>query len=113
MRYFTRDEFRYADGVEPCPMLIRMLDDARERAGIPFVINSGIRTPERNAEVGGVPDSAHVRGYAVDISAPTSRARFLITRAVLDAGFKRVGIGRTFVHVDTDPEKADELIWLY
>lgn len=37
---------------------------------IPIVINSGYRTRPHNAIVGGVPDSNHTRGTAVDVSCP-------------------------------------------
>ena len=89
------------------------LDEARERAGIPFVINSAYRTPEHNAKIGGKPNSSHLRGLAVDISVTNSRQRFIILNALLDVGFTRIGIADTFIHVDLDSEKSKEVIWTY
>ena len=89
------------------------LDEARERAGIPFVINSGYRTPEHNAKIGGKPNSSHLKGLAVDISVTNSRQRFIILNALLDVGFTRIGIADTFIHVDLDNEKSKEVIWTY
>jgi len=89
------------------------LDEARERAGIPFIINSGYRTPEHNAKIGGKPNSSHLKGLAVDISVTNSRQRFIILNALLDVGFTRIGIADTFIHVDLDSEKSKEVIWTY
>ena len=89
------------------------LDEARERAGIPFVINSAYRTPEHNAKIGGKPNSSHLRGLAVDISVTNSRQRFIVLNALLDVGFTRIGIADTFIHVDLDSEKSKEVIWTY
>jgi hypothetical protein len=36
-----------------------------------------------------------------------------IVRALLGAGFTRVGIARTFVHVDADPDLPPEVVWVY
>ena len=49
---------------------IHKLDRIRERAGFPFIITSGYRTDSHNAAVGGVSNSSHKKGLAVDISAP-------------------------------------------
>lgn len=111
--YFKRDEFGYAGNVEPDEKLVRWLQHARYKAGIPFIINSGIRTPERNAEVGGSPSSSHLTGHAVDIRCASSRDRFVILTALVDVGFQRIGIGKTFIHVDTDPGKPQGVVWLY
>ena len=46
--------------------LVEMLDKAREIAGIPFIITSGVRTPKQNEDAGGVNDSSHRKGLAVD-----------------------------------------------
>ena len=113
VRHFKRAEFGRADGIEPDSKLVAMLDEARTIAGISFRVNSGIRTEARNAEVGGKPNSAHIGGYAVDIECRTSRHRFLMTRALLEVGFTRIGWGESFIHVDTDPTKPQSVGWLY
>ena len=89
------------------------LSIARAEAGVQFIINSGWRCVPHNREVGGVPDSAHKHGYAVDIKAIDSETRFKIIRALLLAGFNRIGIGRDFIHVDSDPDKPAGVVWLY
>lgn len=113
VRHFTRGEFGRSGDIDPCPDLVKMLDTAREIAGVPFVINSGIRTPERNAEVGGVDSSAHLTGHAVDIRCPSSRHRYLMLAALMEAGFRRIGVGDTFLHCDTDPSKPQNVLWFY
>ena len=98
---------------------LAMLDDARGIAGIPFTITSGFRTPSHNAYVGGVQPSlqskgsSHLFGYAADIAAPTSRQKYLIVASLFTAGFNRIGIGETFIHVDNDPDKDPDVIWTY
>lgn len=88
------------------PTTLRKIDQARRLAGIPFIINSGYRSPEHNAKVGGVPNSSHIRGYAVDVRCTTSSDRLKIVKAAMDAGFHRIGIYKTFVHMDDDPSKG-------
>ena len=46
--------------------LLDMLNQIRAAFG-PVRITSGCRCPEHNAEVGGAPDSQHLRGRAADI----------------------------------------------
>ena len=89
------------------------LDEARERAGIPFVINSAYRSPEHNAKIGGKPNSSHLKGLAVDISVTNSRQRFIVLNALLNVGFTRIGIADTFIHVDLDNGKSKDVIWTY
>lgn len=78
---------------------------ARDAAGIPFKITSAYRCEAHNAAVGGKPNSAHLRGRAVDIDYTTMQEGYTILKALLDAGFPRVGINyaKTFIHVDDDP----------
>ena len=89
------------------------LDEARERAGIPFVINSAYRSSEHNAKIGGKPNSSHLKGLAVDISVTNSRQRFIVLNALLEVGFTRIGIADTFIHVDLDNGKSKDVIWTY
>lgn len=92
---------------------IDRLIKAREIAGTPFVINSGYRCEKRNAEVGGKSDGAHTTGHAVDVKALDSRTRFLVLDAALKAGFTRIGIAKTFIHLDDDPDKDPKVVWEY
>lgn len=104
------------DRCELSPELLGMLDEAREAAGVPFQINSGFRCEAHNAEVGGKPTSSHLGGYAVDIAVPSSPDRFAIIYGLVIAGFKRIGIAKTFIHADIDPDKEQRMgpvVWLY
>ena len=88
------------------------LDEAREYAGIPFIINSAYRSPEHPLSISN-PTSSHIKGLAVDISAKDSRQRFLILDALFMVGFNRIGIAGTFIHVDLDIDKSQNVIWTY
>lgn len=89
------------------------LDTARGLAGIPFVVNSAYRTEEYEQSKGRDGTSSHTKGLAVDLKAETSRERYLIIKALLDAGFHRLGIGEDFIHVDGDQNKDRNVIWDY
>lgn len=96
------------------PELVKMLDEARGIAGVPFKITSGFRTKEQNDKLkGSVEDSAHMTGEAVDISCPDSKVRFKMIKALLVAGFTRIGIGKDFLHIDIDKTKPQDCIWTY
>ena len=116
MKYFTLDEF-------DCPSLpnsgknmdsgfLAKLEQAREIAGIPFKITSGYRTKDHNAEVGGVPNSSHLIGVAADIAVSSGADRYIILNALIKAGFKRIGVAKTFIHCDTDETKSNS-VWTY
>jgi len=89
-----------------------VLDEAREFAGIPFVINSAYRSPEHPLSIKN-PSSSHIKGLAVDIKATDSVTRFKIVKALIEVGFTRIGIADTFIHVDLDLDKTQNVIWTY
>lgn len=95
------------------PILFVMLDDLRRRAKVPVLLRSGFRDSEYNSKVGGVKDSAHCKGLAMDISCSDSSHRLLYLRSALAAGFRRIGIGKDFLHLDIDSDKPQDVIWLY
>jgi uncharacterized protein YcbK (DUF882 family) len=114
LKYFKKEEFEC-----PCCGMINIdhdfiydLEEAREEAGIPFVIESASRCFKHNKAVGGVDSSAHCSGEAVDIVVNSSQARYKLLQALLPR-FRRIGIGKTFIHVDDDPTKPKEVCWLY
>ena len=89
-----------------------VLDEAREFAGIPFVINSAYRSPNHPLSVKN-PTSSHIKGLAVDIKATDNETRFKIVEALISVGFTRIGIADTFIHVDLDFDKRQNIIWTY
>ena len=106
MKHFKLEEFEC-----PCckkanmnQTLLIMLDQAREKANMPFRINSGYRCAKHNKAVGGVPNSSHLLGMAVDIAGIGVKKETIIN-ALKDVGFERIGIARTFVHADVDHSK--------
>ncbi len=109
-KYFTANEVKGLD-----TQLVDLLDKTREKAGIPFVINSGFRTVAHNTKVGGVPNSAHIDGTAVDIRSRNSEETMRIVQSALEVGFTRIGIAKTFVHLDISKKAyhPDNRIWLY
>ena len=89
------------------------LNKAREIADIPFIINSGFRCPSHNAEVGGSQTSSHMIGFAADIKCTDGWSRYKILDVLIKVGFSRIGIGKTFIHVDDDTQKPTGVVWLY
>lgn len=116
LRHFHVSEFDSPDqpgsGKHMHPTTLRMLDEAREIADTPFRITSGYRTKQRNKRVGGVADSSHLDGWAVDIACTNSIQRLKIVQALLQVGFNRIGVARTFIHADNDPSKRAAM-WTY
>lgn len=76
IKYFTREEFRcqcggkYCNGfpAEMAEETVRLADEIRRRAGAPLNVNSGVRCKQHNADVGGVWNSLHLTGQAIDLA---------------------------------------------
>ena len=95
------------------PEFVRLLDQLRDKLGYSLRINSGFRTEEHNKQVGGKPNSAHTNGVAADIFCDTSQLRFDVVKVALELGFKRIGIGENFVHLDLSFDLPQAVLWLY
>jgi hypothetical protein len=122
IEYFKLSEFdaRDADGkkipgtggqMRACT--IEKCDKLREAYGKPLVVASGIRTPERNKIVGGVKNSSHLLGYAVDWKDIFDDYLIQFLDAAWDVGFRRFGIMATGIHTDDDPTKTTPALWDY
>jgi hypothetical protein len=121
-KYFTSSEFDSYDspgsGVYMDPELINLLDAIREECNFPFIITSGVRTPNANKEASGKPTSDHLIksdgfAHAVDISTPSSSQKFKVVKFALLYGIKRIGIGATFVHLGNYSSNPQEVLWTY
>lgn len=83
IEFFTREEFRckcggrYCNGfpAEMSEDTVRCADEIRLRAGVPLRVNSGLRCDCWNAIQGGVKNSNHRTGHAVDLSGNISAAK--------------------------------------
>ena len=95
------------------PELLAKLQECRARAGIPFVITSGSRCPGYNKFVGGVDNSEHLTGEAVDIKTMDGNSRFKVLREAFEVGFNRIGIGANFIHLGIGENLSQEIIWCY
>lgn len=89
---------------------LRKLDAALSFRASPIRITSGYRCPEHNKEVGSTAPE-HPAGVAADIWCWSGPERLALVMALLGGGFKRLGIGRDFVHVDSFASVPS--IWLY
>lgn len=114
-KYFNESEFHNVgcNLGDMDPNLLRKIDELRERFGGPLTITSAYRTQKQNEAAGGAKSSAHLRGTAVDLRCRSNADRYRLVTAALAVGFHRIGIGKTFVHVDVDPINPPEVIWLY
>jgi uncharacterized protein YcbK (DUF882 family) len=89
------------------------LNDARHMTKSKFVINSGYRCPTYNLSKGFSETSSHIKGMAADIATPDNETRFEVLRTLISVGFKRIGEGDGFVHVDSDTTKPAPRSWTY
>lgn len=86
---------------------------AFERAlNIDVICTSTFRTPEYSEQVGGSRTDAHTVGKAIDIYTPDSKTRYKVIYAGLAAGFPRIGVGKTHIHLDNDLTKPWPIIFL-
>ena len=106
MKYFRKEEFECrccgglpAEAKANIEALVEnVLDPARERLGMPIIVNSGYRCPKHNAEVGGVPNSQHMRGEAADLRIDGNPE--VLARVIVENGkWDQMIIYPTFVHV--------------
>ena len=75
-------------------------------------INSGIRCPDHNTSIGSKLTSSHIGGWAADLGYSGSAHRYELLNAVMQV-FDRVGIAKTFIHVDVDANKTAGVVWMY
>lgn len=107
LKYFSDDEVKGLD-----QELCAMLDLARGKANVPFIITCGIRTLVQNAAlVESVSDSSHLTGHAVDLACSDSPTRFAMLQGLLAAGFTRIGVYSAHIHADNDATKPPNVCW--
>jgi uncharacterized protein YcbK (DUF882 family) len=115
---FKLSEFQSKDGAEMPQQvfenivkLANQLQILRNHIGKPIIVNSGYRSPEHNANIGGVPDSEHLLGRASDIEVKELSPRMLygiIEELISNGDMLQGGLGLydSFVHYDFRGKRA-------
>lgn len=115
--YFSRRELRCRCWRPSCdakpvdPSSLSLLNQLRHEWGRPLVLSSATRCKEHNEKVGGAPASQHLEGRAFDIKCHDANMVQALAALAEKLGFRGVGIGRAFLHVDTRP--GPEARWEY
>lgn len=111
IKYFKREEFRckcggkYCDGFpsEPSSKLVSLADRIRDHYGVPMIVSSGVRCAAHNKNVGGVANSRHLRGLAMDFTVKNESAdtvlEYVWKQPEVRYAYK---IDANYVHMDVD-----------
>lgn len=95
------------------PALVDAIIMAQKMAGFQFTITSAYRSQAYERSKGRKGSSSHCKGFAVDVSARDSYARYKILIAAAYSGIPRIGVGKTFLHLDIDETKPHPIIFHY
>lgn len=109
IKYFKRKEFKckcgniYCNGypVEPQEKLVRVADRVREHFGKTATVSSGLRCTRHNANVGGVSNSRHLSGKAIDFCIAGKTAAQVLAYVQKQPEIRYAyAIDSNFVHMD-------------
>ena len=93
--------------------LVTLLEYIRVKMNTPIRITSGYRCEEYNKKIGGVENSAHTEGLAVDIAVHNSNYRLNLLYYIFQYEFSRIGIGKSFIHIDMSVTLPQNVCWTY
>ncbi len=109
IKHFNRKEFKckcgniYCNGypAEPQEKLVRVAEKVREHFGATATVSSGLRCKQHNANVGGVSNSRHLTGKAMDfcIAGKTAAQVLAFVQKQSDIRYS-YAIDSQFVHMD-------------
>lgn len=93
---------------------VDLMDKMRDECDFAWVITSGYRTvAENNSLSGAATDSAHTTREAVDIYCIDDRKRQILLDVVRANGINRIGLGKTFIHIDISKTLPQNVTWNY
>lgn len=105
--HFTLEEMRCRCGCNLVILdedLLDALDKVRDMYGLPVIVNSMVRCKTHNTAVGGVANSYHLNGRAVDVR-PVRGGSIIGLDAVCSVVFPFVKRYDTFLHCDVRGER--------
>lgn len=107
IKYFKKPEFtcKCGCGLNNIDLkVVKIADEIREYFGKPCIVNSGTRCINHNRKVGGVVNSRHLKGKAIDIYVKGTSGTILLnyTKKLVSQGKLRYTylIGKNAVHID-------------
>ena len=107
IRYFRRAEFACKCGncggypAEPEETLVRAADMVRSHFGAAAIVSSGVRCPAHNAKVGGVANSRHLTGKAMDFCISGKSAKEVLAQVQQMPQIRYAyAIDSRYVHMD-------------
>jgi len=113
----TADKYGFTEQYNPPALVIsnirrvnEQLEKIRAEMNRPLRISSGYRCERVNRKVGGVGNSMHLTGEAVDIAYNSIPDALKLVDVGINAGFTRIGLGGGFIHFDLKPTKT---VWIY
>ena len=111
VKFFDRSEFKCNCGgkhcngfpAEPHPLLVKVADRVRGHFGAAAIISSGVRCETHNANVGGVSNSRHLYGKAMDFRISGRKAaqvlEYVLTQPEIRYAYD---IDGTYIHMDVE-----------
>lgn len=111
IKHFSREEFRckcggkYCTGfpAEPEEKLVRIADAVRDHFGKPVSVSSGVRCTQHNAAVGGVSNSRHLSGKAMDFCINGFSSQTILDYVQKQSGVRLAyAIDSNYVHMDVE-----------
>lgn len=111
IKHFKREEMRcrcggkYCDGfpVEPEEKLMIMAEKVREHFNSPAVVTSGVRCEKHNVNVGGVANSRHKYGKAIDFFVNGKTAKDVLSYVLQNDGIRYAyAIDENCIHMDIE-----------
>jgi hypothetical protein len=109
IKHFKRGEFKckcgnkYCNGfpAEPEEKLVRVADKVRDHFGAAATVSSGLRCTQHNANVGGVSNSRHLTGKAMDFCIRGKTAAQVLAYVQQQTDIRYAyAIDSQFVHMD-------------
>lgn len=110
IKYFKKSEFackcgKHCNGfpVEPQEKLIKVADRTRAHFGNRITVSSGVRCAQHNANVGGVSNSRHLSGKAMDFCVSGMSASMVLTYVQKQPEIRYAyAIDSNYVHMDIE-----------
>ena len=111
IKHFKKSEFKchcggkYCNGYpqEPKEKLIRVADKVRDHFNKPMTVSSGVRCTKHNANVGGVSNSRHLSGKAMDFCVSGLSASLVLPYVQSQPGIRYAyAIDSSYIHMDIE-----------